>query len=297
MNDVQFGLLDYPGIANLGDTIQALAARRFLPRVDLLLARERLSDVWVVQPGDRVRTILNGWFMHNARHWPPAPGVEPLLISMHFAEGGPSRLRRWARRPIDRMLSGAGRAFLERWGPVGARDLFTLEQLERRGIPAYHSGCLTLTLPVPHDVVPSETIIACDLPPAALARLRAVCPRPVRAVTHLGAERLDSVARNAVAATLLRYYAGAAAVVTTRIHAALPCLAFGIPVLLLHDALPPRRVKDQLGLFHTAPLASFIAGQDSFDWRDPPKNPGRAAALVPGLVGRCEAFVAQSLSA
>jgi hypothetical protein len=297
MTDVRFGLLDYPGIANLGDTIQALAARRFLPRVDVPLARERLSDASVVQPGDRVRAILNGWFMHDARHWPPAPGIEPLLISMHFAEGGPSRLRRWARRPIDRMLSGAGRAFLERWGPVGARDLFTLEQLERRGIPAYHSGCLTLTLPVPRDVVPSETVIACDLPPAALARLRASCPRPVRAVTHLGAEHLDRPARAATAAALLRDYAGAAALVTTRIHAGLPCLAFGTPVLLLHEAMPPRRVKDQIGLFHAAPLDRFVAGQDGFDWRDPPANPGRAAALVPDLVERCEAFVARSRSA
>jgi hypothetical protein len=288
-----FGLLDYPGIANLGDTIQSLAARRFLPRVDVLIPRERLSEL----PGGAdgpVRTILNGWFMHETDFWPPHPAIEPLLISMHFVQGGRPRLRRWVRSRMERMLSGEGAEFLRRWGPVGARDIFTLEQLERRNIPAYHSGCLTLTLPRDDRVVRTDTIVACDLPPAALAYVRRIATGPVEEVTHLGGEHLDAAGRDAAAGALLDLYAGAAAVVTTRIHAALPCLALGTPVLLVHEARPQRRIADITALFHSCPVDDFVAGRHAFDLADPPANQDGFVALAHDLVERCERFVAKS---
>lgn len=292
MTSPRFGLLDYPGIENLGDTIQSLAARRFLPRTDVLIPRERLAE----PPGGRddpVRMIMNGWFMHDTDFWPPHPAIEPLLISMHFVQGGRPRLRRWVRSRIERMLSGEGAAFLRRWGPVGARDFFTLEQLERRGIPAYHSGCLTLTLPRRDGVVRTDAIVACDLPPDALAYLRRIATRPVVEVTHLGGEHLDAAERDAAAHGLLDRYAGAAVVVTTRIHAALPCLALGTPVLLVHEARPQRRIADMTALFHSCTVDDFVAGRHGFDVADPPPNPDDFIALAHDIIERCEAFVAK----
>lgn len=291
MTPLRFGLLDYPGIANLGDTIQALAARRFLPRVDVLVPRERLSAP-LAEHGGPVRMILNGWFMHDTAFWPPNPAIEPLLISMHFVQGGGPRLRRWVRSRLERMLSGTGAEFLRRWGPVGARDAFSLEQLERRGIPAYHSGCLTLTLPRRDGIARTDTIVACDVPPDALAHLRRTATGPVEEVTHLGGEHLDTAGREAAANALLDRYAAATAVVTTRIHAALPCLALGTPVLLVHDARPPRRVGDMTALFHSCPLEDFATGRHGFDFANPPPNPDGFIPLAHDMIRRCEAFVA-----
>jgi hypothetical protein len=289
----RFALLDYPGIANLGDTIQALAARRFLPRVDALVPRERLSAPVAGQDAP-VRMILNGWFMHDTAFWPPNPAIEPLLISMHFVQGGRPRLRRWVRSRLERMLSGPGADFLRRWGPVGARDAFSLEQLERRGIPAYYSGCLTLTLPRRDGIARSDAIIASDLPPDALSYLRATATGPVEEVTHLGGEHLDAAGRDRAANALLDRYAGAAAVVTTRIHAALPCLALGTPVLLVHDARPPRRVGDMTALFHSCSLDDFARGRHGFDLTNPPPNPDAFLPLARDMARRCKAFVASS---
>lgn len=292
MTSPRFGLLDYPGLTNLGDTIQALAARRFLPRVDVLVPRERLSAPLAEHDGP-LRMILNGWFMHDTNFWPPNPAIEPLLISMHFVQGGRPRLRRWIRSRLERMLSGPGAEFLRRWGPVGARDAFSLEQLERRGIPAYHSGCLTLTLPRREGIARADAIVACDVPPDALAHLRTTAARPVEEVTHVIGKQLDAVGRDAAANALLDRYAAAAAVVTTRIHAALPCLALGTPVLLVHDARPPRRIEDMTALFHSCPLNDFATGRSAFDFANPPPNPDSFIPLARDMTRRCETFVAR----
>ena len=284
-----FGLLSYPGIANLGDTIQSLAARRFLPQVDALIPRERLSEP-PAHPGP-VRTILNGWFMHDPALWPPHPAIVPLPVAMHFAEPGVSRLRRWAVSPLERMLSGAGGEWLRRWGPIGARDVWTLEALEKRGIPAWHSGCLTLTLPQ-RPVPRGETVVACDLPELALAALRRQTSAPLLCVTHGGGEALDQCGQVAAAERLLDAYASAAAVVTTRIHCALPCLALGTPVLLLHDGAPGRRVGDMLPLLHSATFAEFAALRHPYDLAAPPPNPTAFQPLAAKLIQVCADFVA-----
>lgn len=288
MSAPQFGLLTYPGTTvNLGDAIQSLAALRFLPRVDVEIEREWISSAPAIDGS--IKTILNGWYMHHPRHWPPHPRIDPLPIAMHFSEPGISRLRRWVRTPIDRMLSKAGGDWLRRHGPIGARDQWTFEQLERRGIPAWFSGCLTLTLrrPMPRD---GAAIIACDLSPKALYNLRRQTAEPIRPVTHVAGAGLDRPAQAEAAERLLALYAAAPAVVTSRIHAALPCLALGTPVLLVHPQRPSRRVGDMAKFMHSCTDEDFAAGRHEFDFASPPANPEDFRTLVGPLIRRCRAF-------
>lgn len=284
----RFGLLSYPGIANLGDAIQSLAAKRFLPRVDVRIMRERIA-----QPpeGDGpVRLIANGWFMHDPRQWPPHPAIDPLLISMHFAATDFGRFQRWRPRPLDRLLTGAGADYLRAHGPVGARDAFTAEELSKRGITAYLSGCLTLTLP-PRDEPRQDFVVACDLSPAQLAALQAATRRPIVTVSHTGKPSRDAPSQEAEAEEMLSLYARAAAVVTTRVHAALPCLALGTPVLLIQQNPHERRVADVAGLVHSAQAHDFLRHRHDFDMADPPANPETFRPLAAALVESCRAFV------
>ena len=46
---------------NIGDYIQALAVRQFLPTMDGFIERERLDEY----DGEEVGVIMNGWFMHS----------------------------------------------------------------------------------------------------------------------------------------------------------------------------------------------------------------------------------------
>ena len=286
----RFGLLSYPGVANLGDAIQSLAARRFLPRVDVRIVRERIADA---PEGDGpVRLIANGWFMHDPSQWPPHPALEPLLISMHFAATDFGRFQRWRARPVDRLLAGAGADYLRAHGPVGARDAFTAEELSKRDIPNYLSGCLTLTLP-PRNLPREDFIVACDLPPAQLAHLQRSTSRPVVTVSHTGKPHRDPMAQEAEAEEMLSLYASAAAVVTSRVHAALPCLALGTPVLLVQQSRNERRVSDVAGLVHSVQARDFLRGRHDFELAAPPANPEHFRPLAAALEERCRAFVSR----
>ena len=288
MNLPKFGLLSYPRNANLGDAIQSLAARRFLPQVDCHVAREEISEKPAIDVN--IRLICNGWFMHQPAYWPPHPKIQPLLVSMHFAETDFDRFQRFRARPLDQLLVGQGAEYLRQWGPVGGRDEFSVEQLEAHGIPAYLSGCLTLTLQRPKDAARGDYIVACDLPVAQLEHLMQVSKRPVIVVTHKNARYETPEQQEEAAQQLLALYAGAAAVITTRIHAALPCLAFDTPVLLIEQA-QGRRVSDMRRLIHSCQGSDFLFGRHDFDLECPPDNPQDFRPLAAALETRCREFV------
>jgi hypothetical protein len=74
-----FSLLTYH-TTNLGDDIQSLAARQYLPRVDAYLDRDRLAEY----RGPETTLIGNGWFFHDPQlAWPPAPQIRFLALSLH----------------------------------------------------------------------------------------------------------------------------------------------------------------------------------------------------------------------
>ena len=209
---------------NLGDEIQSIAARRFLPRVDRLVDRDTLDR----DPGEDLSLILNGWFMQRPRHWPPHPRYRPLITSFHLSADR-SRRMPWRLSPAERLLRPDGVAFLKRHGPVGARDPATLMMLQASGVDSYHSGCLTLTLQRDETLPRDGGVVACDLTADALATLRRRTSHAITTVTHIDADIKGPAARMAAAQALLDLYARAEIVVTARLHCVLPCLALGTP--------------------------------------------------------------------
>lgn len=65
---------------NIGDYIQALAAAQFFDSIDTLIERERLDEY----DGEKVKMIMNGWYMHHPEHWPPSPKIRPLFVAFHI---------------------------------------------------------------------------------------------------------------------------------------------------------------------------------------------------------------------
>lgn len=116
---------------NIGDYIQALASSQFLPTVDGFIERERLN----LYKGETTKIIMNGWFMHHPENWPPSELIDPLFVAFHI-----NLLAK------DKLISDKSISYLKRHEPIGCRDKYTLNLLIDKGVNAYYSGCMTLTL-------------------------------------------------------------------------------------------------------------------------------------------------------
>lgn len=254
---MKFGLLKYEEnniYFNLGDNIQSLAAKQFLPKVDTLISREKLG----MYSGGKTKLIMNGWFTHNAKDWVPSKDIDPLFVSFHLNSS-----------MADLLLSKKGIEYLKEHQPIGCRDKHTVNILKEKGIDAYFTGCLTLTLDS-YKVDDSErddkvyivdplynyprldylmdnykafarsffngkllrlgnkrkhlkNIISKDLLESAEYITKVP---PAKIYTH--EEKFQ------MAEEILNKYARAKLVITSRIHCALPCLALGTPVIYIN---------------------------------------------------------------
>lgn len=278
---------------NLGDDIQALAARQYWPTVDHYVDRDNLSAARRLGP---LAVIMNGWFMHE-RHgqydWPPPSNIIPLFISFHAAD--------------PRLVAGRrALGYYARHEPIGCRDHSTLELFRSQGIDAYLSSCLTLTLKTT-VTTKLDQIVFCD-PFGPAPGWRYFCPGepefrvdlwerfPVAVreralfVSHRVDPRTDQLARFAQAQSLLDLYAKASLVVTARLHCALPCLAFGTPVIFLCPG-DDRRFAGLLDLMNWYPLHALERGELAVDLEAPPTNPVDTVRLAADLAARCREFV------
>lgn len=224
---MKYGIVLYKDTDNIGDDILTYAAYRFLPRVDYVIDREDL-DTFVPNKKESVATILNGWYLYNKFNWPPSEYIIPLFIGIHFSPD-----RYWGIK--DEYLCGEGGEYLKKYLPIGCRDVETKERLQQLGIDAYFSGCLTLTIPRFENVENNGKIFLVDLPQNVCDRLvQQYGKENVEIVTHkINGSDANWEERKGNVEKLLKMYQGALAVVTTRLHCALPCLALGTKVLLV----------------------------------------------------------------
>src|SRR5579872_4345855 len=246
----KFALLSY-NTNNLGDEIQSIAARQFLPRVDLLIDR----DEWTGGPvaaDDEFKIVLNGWFTRNPGKWPPPAFLSPLLISMHITR---ERFKPAAiTAPSEVLMRGESLDYLKRHQPIGCRDLATAELLEHGGVQSYFSGCLTLTLGAGGPAQRRGYVCAVDLSDELYQRLARRAGGPIVRLQHRDAGGGTFERRSAKAGKLLGLYAHAKCVVTTRLHCALPCLAFGTPVLFINEAPDQYRLSGLMDLMRSCEI-------------------------------------------
>jgi hypothetical protein len=283
----KYAVLKYHGTTNLGDEIQSIAAMRFLPRVDAWIDRERLDEF--ESPYDH-KIILNGWFLHRPEHWPPCDRLKPLFISFHLTRESYHGLNKLMIAPSTTILSPAGIAYLRRYEPIGTRDLDTLKQLQAAGIKAWFSGCLTLTLRLDDPPPRNDSIYAVDLSDEVFSALSQHYRGPIVRESHQDTQLIDQ-ARFKRARTLLRNYASARAVVTTKLHCALPCLALGTPVLFVETAQDAYRFDGLRDFFHRASEQDILSGNIDFSLDSPPDNSRAWHPLRDRLIKSCEDFI------
>lgn len=215
---------------NIGDVLQGMEAAKFLDEDAMAVDREKLSCMDEEHPGFLLAT---GWFMHDYNFFPPPPNIKPFYISIHVANS-------------DFLRQLHIREHFRKYGPIGCRDKKTLQLFLGWGIPAYYSGCLTITANALSTINDDykETIALVDnmdhpVPEVVLNKIENLLNKKLKRFSHdpidvsLPFEEYVS-SSEARMQSLLNLYCSSSLVITTKIHCALPCLGMGANVVLIH---------------------------------------------------------------
>jgi hypothetical protein len=198
--------------------------------------------------------------------------------------------------PRQQLLKGASLEYLKGSGPIGARDISTLQALQAAGVPSYFSGCMTLTLQRPDVPRDENLVVVNELQPKILEAVTQSTAKKIEPSYHVPAPEDSQEVRFAKAAKLLELYARASCVITHRLHCALPCLAMGTPVLLI-DAAEDQWRFDGLNNFvrHCTP-EYFLANQDCFNVNAPVPNAQLHHSYRQALIERASNFISAPLA-
>ncbi|TGV03954.1 polysaccharide pyruvyl transferase family protein [Flavivirga rizhaonensis] len=322
---MKYGLMTYienQKFFNVGDNIQSLAAKQFLPSVDKYVDRESMADY----NDEPVKLIMNGWYIHNTSNWVPSDKIHPLFVSFHMNNTA---------APF--MLTDKGISYLKKHEPIGCRDQFTADTLKAKGIDAYFTGCLTLTLDSykvddsergddiyiadPLYSYPSKDKLFYSKKSIIRSILNGKAFKLGKKNKHLknfisqelldkaeliNQEPLNNISNEEkfeMAETLLKKYARAKLVITSRIHCALPCLAMGTPVIFINgfdQFVDSCRFDGILELFNRIDVNSetgeYTANFDlkgKIDRNTMVKNLGLHHKLAEPLKEKCRNFISK----
>lgn len=307
----KYALLKYKGV-NIGDEIQSIAAKQFLPRIDISIYREGLNRV---ESKQKIKMIMNGWFTPKPDKWPPSPSIEPLFISFHISE----------KHSVD-LTSDKSIQYFKQHEPIGCRDYYTRDLLRSKGVDTYFSGCLTLTLKRSIKERSDEVLLVDlnkkimeSLPPKLLnnaillshstrspyiknlynfliKKNEFICRliRGSRIKLALDKVKKNDSKKTKMAEQLLDRYARAKLVVTSRLHCALPCLAFNTPVIFIHENLKDPRFRGLLKYLRGYSPNEFKKKVHEIEWDNLRSNPKSIEAIRNNLIKTCEKFIGDS---
>ena len=264
--------------ANLGNEIQGFPGLQFLPYVNKFLERDNLDQS---KGTGHVTVFFNAWWGDRKTSWPPPSNIDPLLLSIHLD----SEFIPIIKKNLEYFRNKA---------PIGSKDIETLHILHNLLGPdaAYFSGCLTLLLKNPNQISSNHrkdiylVDVKSDYESLLPVQIREKAIKIEQYIT--GDEKDDNMKRFSAAYNLIEKYSRASIVITQRIHAALPCVAMGTPVIFINspylkggggsDTKPSPRTTGLLSLFHTLDMYTMSVEDakewlSTFNWQDPPPNP------------------------
>jgi hypothetical protein len=219
---------------NLGDDIWAYATMKLLPRVDYIIDRTQLNS-FRSKNNEKVAAIVGNFLfpLHNEHRFFPPKCIVPLLTSFHARITSGSWL---SNQPII--------DYLKVNGPVGARDSYTQNKMAELGIESYFSGCVTLTLQRADldsntDIAQKDYICLVDLDKQIEEKIKSQILESgmdvdIKTMSHVyDNTNLSWDERVKKVEEYLNIYSNAKFVITSRLHVALPCLAYDVPVFVM----------------------------------------------------------------
>lgn len=304
------GLLIYKASTaykNIGDYIQSIAAEQYTGKDVVLIEREHLHEY----SGEPVKLIMNGWYMHIPENWPPSRDIIPLLTSIHitpnigdrmltekgiefFKHHGPVGCRD---KDTQKLLESKGiptyfsncltltlgKTFKHNSQSKKVRIVDPYFEISKKPtdlisyffISISHKRVIKkIAVKLYKDASIKSLMKASAFYRAYSKIFKDEILENAEYLTHriLETELPDEEAKFEYSRKLLNKYADACLVITSRIHAALPSLAIGTPVIFVTsdyfttEPTKSGRFNGVLELFHVLTYADFKL-QPAFDFK------------------------------
>ncbi len=222
-------------VCNVGDFVQTLA-------IDLIykemgIGREDTIDIpfqdIASYKGEKVVLPLNGYFYYNREYpsFPASDDIVPVFLGLYTTS--------------SKYLKNT--AFWKKSGVIGCRDEATYNAVKKYGYDAYLTGCMTVLFPKREHTPTNGKVFIVDAHPSIDEYIPDKIKKNAEYVSHEitvnDAESVEVLTKECEAATRKiyeRYYNEASLVITSRLHCASPCMAMGIPVILVRDSFDER---------------------------------------------------------
>ena len=230
-----------PITGNIGDYIQSLAASQFFPKVDEYIDRDQLG----IYNGQPVNMIMNAWYRLWRKNYVFSDKINPLFVSVHLNQ--------------VKDIPESTISYLKKHEPIGCRDYATQDFLLSKGVNAYFTGCMTLTLGNTYHSNKKDKVIyfvdyqikdESEINQKIVDILQEYKGYSIRYLSHAYPLSKDVKYSFNEAENLLKTYAKASLVFTRNIHVALPCLSMRVPVILLVPYYDKERFKGLLSLLN-----------------------------------------------
>lgn len=292
---MKYGLYYYRNTHNLGDDIWAYAQSKLLPNIDYLIDNTT-AYAFESDNHEKVATIIGAFVEpYNFEYsflW--SSDILPFFCGAYFR---PTMFELFEKKSMFE--------FMKAYEPIGCRSTITANMLKSKGIEAYFSGCISLTLPN-MGYEKEDYICLVDVSEEMEKKildqnsnLRII--RTTHNIANIdGHSKLTIYERFQLVEKQLEIYSKAKCVITSRLHAALPCLALDTPTLLVlpnTDKIGVNditiRIQDFFPMLNYCYEDDFISGSYQYNLNDVPLNPDVHIKYRENILRACGKFIEQ----
>lgn len=223
---MRYGVLEYknPYCINIGDAMQIISVLNLYRKMGIDekdVIRVNYFDLQTYNGEEVLLPICFPFYGYNSKNKVTcfSSKITPIFLSLSL---------------FDTNLDEDEVDYLKKYEPIGCRDAFTTEGLNKKGIKTYLNGCMTLTLDTMQKEKRGTDVICVDAPDSFYQYIPYELISKIQKRTHIFKSVQNDT--DVCARKLLEEYADQAKlVITSRLHTAIPCFAVGIPVIFIHS--------------------------------------------------------------
>ncbi len=215
---------------NLGDNLQILAIDKLyrymgIKEEDILGIPYDELKTWKSETGEKAILPINFPFLEYCEGGFSglfSDDIEPVFLGLTI---------------IKSELSEEEIAYLKKYEPIGCRDEYTYRTLSRYHIRAWLNGCMTLIMyHKSNRITDNKKVFLVDVPQSIKEKIPSNILLKAEERTQI--VKIDEITSGGGVKGYIddryeEYRTNAERIITTRLHVAVPCIAMGIPVVLI----------------------------------------------------------------